>query len=104
MNLSPWHGGVLTTAALLASPAAWSAFVVGTLGPADVLTRFLWCVVGCWLVLNLVLPLMIPQEPARGAGQEAAEGAAQEADSEAAGAAYGSEPDAATKPLDRHAA
>lgn len=60
MPLSPWHGGVLTAAAVLASPAAWSALVLGTLPVADALSRFLWCVVSCWVVLNLVLPLMVP--------------------------------------------
>lgn len=60
MSLSPWHGGVLTAAALVSAPATWSAFVTGSLPVADALTRFLLCVGLCWVALNVSLPLLVP--------------------------------------------
>ncbi len=58
--MSPLSGGVLTGAAVVASPALWSSLVDGTM-PLDVaLTRYLIAVVICWALFTLVAELAFP--------------------------------------------
>lgn len=58
--MSPLSGGVLTAAAVVASPALWSSLVDGTM-PLDVgLTRYLIAVAICWALFSLVAELAFP--------------------------------------------
>lgn len=60
MSLTPWNGGVLAAAAVVASPALWLSLVEGTLPLGDALTRYLLSVVMCWAALNVVAQLVMP--------------------------------------------
>lgn len=60
MSLTPWNGGVLAAAAVVASPALWLSVVEGTLPLGDALTRYLLSVVMCWAALNVVAQLVMP--------------------------------------------
>ena len=53
---------VLGGAALVSSPAWWAAFVDGTRSPSFALTRYLACVLLCWLALQVVAVLVGPVE------------------------------------------
>lgn len=57
--MSPLSGGVLSGAAVVASPALWST-VNGTM-PLDVaITRYLVALVICWVLISLVAELAFP--------------------------------------------
>ncbi len=55
---------VLGGAALVSSPAWWAAFVDGTRSPSFALTRYLACVVLCWVALQVVGVIVGPVERA----------------------------------------
>ena len=57
---------VLGGAALVSSPAWWAAFVDGTRAPSFALTRYLVCVVLCWVALQVVSLVVgpVPRETA----------------------------------------
>lgn len=58
--MSPVSSPVLGTAALVSSPALWSALVTGTTPPFVGLSRFLVAVLMCWLALAFVSTLVGP--------------------------------------------
>jgi hypothetical protein len=58
--MSPFSGGVLAAATVVASPALWSTFVDGTMPLNVALTRFLIALPVSWLLLSLVAELAFP--------------------------------------------
>jgi hypothetical protein len=75
MSMSPLHGAVLGGAAVVASPALWLSLVDGTLPLSDALTRYLLSVVICWVALNVVSQLVVPERNPTPLPQEADAGA-----------------------------
>ncbi len=63
--MSPLSAPVLGGAALVSSPALWSALVEGTSSPGFALSRYLVSVLVCWLALEavglLVGPMAAPE-------------------------------------------
>ncbi|MGZ4493256.1 MAG: hypothetical protein ACXVWU_01020 [Nocardioides sp.] len=63
--MSPLSAPVLGGAALVSAPALWGMFDDGT-SPSVALTRYLVCVLVCWVGLEVVAMLVGPVGPAKG--------------------------------------
>lgn len=63
--MSPFSAPVLVGAAIVSSPALWSAFVDGTTSLQSAFTRYLICAGLCWLGFAFFAMLVGPTPPSR---------------------------------------